>query len=169
MAATHELMGEGGAVSMEAIAKRAGVSKETLYRWWPSKTSVVLDALAERGQSTIPLPDTGTLRGDLAAFLRSTADSADPATRHLLRAIAAAAANDLDAAAEIRTRFISARRAALNRVLARAATRGEVIASNADTLLDLIYGSLWYRLIFDVGPLDHTWADDIAAAIAPAP
>jgi len=76
---------------MEAIAKRANVSKETLYRWWHSKTEVILDTLAERGQQTIPLPDTGTLRGDLRGFLRATVDSADPATVRLLHSIAAAA------------------------------------------------------------------------------
>lgn len=169
LAATLALAAEEGAagLNMDAIARRANVSKETLYRWWHSKTDVVLDALAERGQQTIPLPDTGTLRGDLRDFLRATADSADPATVRLLRSIAAAAASDETAAHQVRDRFLATRRADLGQVLQRAAARGEIDRDYAPMALDLIYGSMWYRLIFRVGPLDYRWADTVAAAIAP--
>lgn len=114
---------------MEAIARRAKVSKETLYRWWHSKTEVVLDALAERGQQTIHLPDTGTLRGDLRDFLRATVDSADPATVRLLRGIAAAAAADKGAALLIRDRFLAARRADLGQILRRSVARARSAAT----------------------------------------
>lgn len=154
-------------LTMEAIARRANVSKETLYRWWPSKTDVILDALAERGQRTIPLPDTGTLRGDLRDFLRATADSADPPTVRLLRSIAAGAASDETAARQVRDRFISTRRADLGQILRRAADRGEIDDSHAAMALDFVYGSLWYRVIFGVGPLDHSWADAVAGTVAP--
>lgn len=155
-------------LNMEAISKRARVSKETLYRWWRSKTEVVLDALTERGQQTIPLPDTGTLGGDLRAFLRATADSADTATVRLLRSLAAAAASDEALAEQVRDRFLVTRRAALGHVLDRAVARGEISGDRAAQAVDLIYGSLWYRLIFRVGPIDYTWADGVAAALAPA-
>ncbi len=150
---------------MDAIAKRAGVSKETLYRWWRSKTEVILDALAQRGQQTIPLPDTGTLRDDLRAFLRATVDSADPATRQLLHAIASAAASDETTADQVRDRFLATRRAALGQILERAVSRGEIARDYSALAIDLIYGSMWYRLIFRVGPLDYTWADAVAVAI----
>lgn len=167
LAATLALAAEEGpaGLRMEAIARRANVSKETLYRWWRSKTEVVLDALAERGEQTIPLPDTGTLRGDLRAFLRATADSADPATVRLLHSVAAAAASDESVADQVRDRFLMTRRAALDQILQRAVVRGEVSSDYAAQAIDLIYGSLWYRLIFHVGPLDYQWADAVAAAI----
>lgn len=152
---------------MDAIAKRANVSKETLYRWWHSKTEVVLDAMAERGQQSIPLPDTGTLRDDLRTFLRSTIDSADPVTVRVLHHLAAAAASDEGVAREIRDRFLVTRRAALGQILDRAVARGEIEGDYAALAMDLVYGSMWYRLIFQVGPLDYTWADQVAAAIAP--
>ena len=168
LAATLALAAEQGpaGLHMEAIAARAKVSKETLYRWWRSKTELLLDALAERGQQTIPLPDTGTLRGDLRAFLRSTVDSADATTVRLLYHLAAAAASDQAVAHQIRDRFLATRRAALGQVLHRAAARDEITSTDADLAIDLIYGSLWYRLIFRVGPLDYTWADQVATAIA---
>jgi AcrR family transcriptional regulator len=151
---------------MEAIAKRAGVSKETLYRWWHSKTEVILDAMAEYGQQAVPVPDTGTLLGDLREFLRATADSADPPTVSVLRHLAAAAAADEGEALQIRDRFLARRRAALGELLDRAVARGEIEAGHAALARDLIYGSLWYRLIFRTGPVDHAWAGDVAAAIA---
>jgi AcrR family transcriptional regulator len=150
---------------MEAIAKRAGVSKETLYRWWRSKTEVVLEALAEHGQRTIPVPDTGALGEDLRRFLRATVDSADPTTVRLLHAIAAAAATDTGVAREVRDRFLVTRREALGHLLGRAVERGEISAHYAGMALDMVYGSLWYRLIFHVGPLDYSWADGVAAAV----
>ncbi len=157
---------EPAGLHMEAIARRANVSKETLYRWWHSKTDVILDALAEPGQRTIPLPGTGTLRGDLQAFLRATVDAADPATVRLLHSIAAAAAADETAAHQVRDRFLATRRADLGQILRRGATRGQIDHDNAALALDLIYGCMWYRLIFRTGPLDYQWADHVAAAIA---
>jgi AcrR family transcriptional regulator len=151
---------------MEAIAKRAKVSKETLYRWWHSKTEVVLDALAERGQQTIPLPDTGTLHQDLRDFLHATVDSADPATVRLLRGIAAAAATDEGAAIQIRDRFLATRRADLGEILSRGVTRGEISRDGAALAVDFVYGSMWYRLLFHIEPVDYRWADAVAAAIA---
>jgi AcrR family transcriptional regulator len=168
LAATLALAAEEGpaGLHMEAIAKRAKVSKETLYRWWHSKTELLLDALAERGQRTIPLPDTGTLGDDLRAFLRATVDSADATTVRLLHHLAAAAASDEAVAHQVRDRFLATRRADLGRILHRAVARDEITSCYAALALDLIYGSMWYRLIFRVGPLDYTWADQVAVAIA---
>jgi AcrR family transcriptional regulator len=154
-------------VSMDAIARTAGVSKETLYRWWRSKAEVLLEAAAERGEQHIPIPDTGTLRGDLRRFLRATADLADEPILRLLRAIAAEAAADPAFADLARDRFLSRRRDALALLLERAVQRGELSAANAATALDLVFGSLWYRVIFGVGPIDQAWADAVTDAVAP--
>jgi AcrR family transcriptional regulator len=171
LAATFELAAEEGprGLSMDAIAKRAGVSKETLYRWWRSKTEVVLETLADRSVRTIPLPDTGSLGEDLRAFLRATVASADPTTQQLLRVLAAEAAEDPALARLVRDRFLVIRRTALGELLQRAVARGEVTSDYAALATDLIYGSLWYRLIFEVGPLDRRWAGGVAAAIAHGP
>jgi AcrR family transcriptional regulator len=168
LAAALELaMEEGPAgLHMEAIAKRAGVSKETLYRWWRSKTEVVLDALADWGEQAIPVPDTGSFHADLRSFLRASADSLSPQTAALLRHLAAAAATDAELAYQIRDRFLARRRAALAELTARAVARHEIDAADAALALDLVYGTLWYRLIFHLGPLDYAWADRLADAIA---
>lgn len=151
---------------MEAIAARAGVSKETLYRWWRSKAAVLLEALAERGEREIPIPDNGSLADDLRVFMRATARALDSRTQRVLRALAAEAASDLAFAEKVRDGFLSRRRAALATVLQRAVERGELSAERATIALDLVFGSLWYRLVFAIAPLDRAWADSVTDAIA---
>lgn len=85
----------------------------------------------------------------------------------LLRSIATVAASDETAANQVRDRFLAARRADLSQILQRAAARGEIDGEHAAMAPDLIYGSLWYRVIFRFGPLDYRWADAVADAIAP--
>jgi len=167
--ATLELAAEAGpgGLRMDAIAKRAGVSKETLYRWWRSKTEVVLEALAQRSLATIPAPDTGSLRGDLSAFLHATVASSDRTTRRLLRALAAEAASDPGFADLVTRQFIATRRASLGELLQRGVERDEISSRQAAIAIDLIYGSLWYRLIFQNAPLDTSWAKDITDTLAP--
>jgi AcrR family transcriptional regulator len=167
LTATFELATEHGpeGLTMEAIAQRAMVSKDTLYRWWRSKTAVVLEALAEYGDEAIPVPDEGSLACDLRAFMRATAEALDLPTRQLLRALAAAAAGDAAFAATVREQFLARRRSALATVLHRAIGRDELTADRADSILDLIFGSLWYRLIFGIGPLDRAWADAVTDAV----
>jgi AcrR family transcriptional regulator len=151
---------------MDAIAKRAGVSKETVYRWWRSKGEVLLEALAALGDRAIPIPDTGTLAGDLRPFMRSTARALDPPTRRLLRALAAQAAANHAFAGQVRDTFLVRRRGALATVLQRAVGRRELNPAEAAIALDLVFGSLWYRLIFEIAPLDQAWADAVTDMVA---
>ncbi len=133
---------------------------------------MLLEAAAERGAEEIPLPDTGSLRGDLQRFLRATAELADEPTVRLLRSIAAEAATDAAFADLARERFLSRRRGALASLLDRAVRRGELPASQVAATVDLVFGSLWYRVIFGVGPVDGAWADgvvDVLSAPATAP
>jgi AcrR family transcriptional regulator len=153
-------------LTMDAIAKRAGVSKETLYRWWRSKADVVLEALAHYGEQTVPVPDSGSLVADLRSFMRATSVALDPSTQRQLRSLASAAAADARFAEQVREQFIARRRAALATVFEQAIGRGELSPERAAALVDLIFGSLWYRLIFGVGALDDVWADAVTDAIA---
>jgi hypothetical protein len=93
-------------------------------------------------------------------------DSADATTVRLLHHLAAAAASDQTLAYQIRDRFLVTRRAALGQIMHRAVARDEITSGYAALAMDLIYGSMWYRLIIRVGPPDYTWADQVATAIA---
>jgi AcrR family transcriptional regulator len=72
-AALRLLTTEGyGALTVAAIAREAGVGKQTIYRWWRGRADIVLEAATELARTLVPEPDTGTLQGDLDAFLSAT-------------------------------------------------------------------------------------------------
>lgn len=166
--AAFDLAVENGpaALTMEAIARRSSVSKETLYRWWRSKSEVVLEALVDYGEEAIPIPDTGACATDLDLFLQATARALNHPTKQLLLGLAAGAASDPRFAEVVRDQFLSHRRNALGSLLERAAQRGDIPPERTETMLDLVFGSLWYRLIFQTGPFNKAWAHDITKALA---
>jgi AcrR family transcriptional regulator len=144
-----------GAVSMDAVAETAGVSKATIYRWWPSKEMLALDALLEWAGASAPARDTGALRGDLLALVR-------PWVREIRRqpygrviaALVTEAQSDPQFAEAYRTRFVEPRREAMRAAFARAAERGEVPADlEVEVAVDLIYGPLYHRLLHGHAPL----------------
>ncbi|AKJ11660.1 hypothetical protein ABB07_16940 [Streptomyces incarnatus] len=157
---------DGAPVSVETIARAAGVGKQTLYRWWPSKGAVLLDALTDRAAQDVPAPDTGSLRADLrelavATFEASRRPPSGPALRTLVRE----AARDPHLAELMRT-FTESRRAAVRRVLERGRERGELSADrDVDLLVDQFYGFFWYRFLLEHGPLDRATAVALADSL----
>ena len=150
------------AVSMEGIASRAGVAKATLYRRWEGKELLVAEAI-EQIASTLPRPDTGTLREDVRAVMRSTSGMyRDPATRALLSGLVAAIARSDPIAAAVRGGFVAARRATLRVVLERWRDRN-ILSSEADIeiLMDMIHGPLFYRFLLRGEPVDEQVCDAV--------
>ena len=153
-------------VTMAAIAAEAGSGKQTLYRWWPSPYAILLEAAVEMGRSRVPMPDKGNLRDDLRAFVTSTfAGARDAQTVGLLRVLAAEAQRDADASSMLRE-FTDRRRDSLRAVFERGLRRGELDAgSNIDLLIDQVFGVLWYRILFQNGPLSDAAARELAEAV----
>jgi AcrR family transcriptional regulator len=146
-----------GAVSMDAVAANAGVSKATIYRWWPTKEALALDALyhewAIEGES---VRDTGSLRGDLLALLRPWVliVNARPYAR-VIAALVEEARTDPAFAREYVTRLVQPRRDRARPIFARAIERGELPADlDVEVALDLVYGALYHRLLHGHAPLD---------------
>ncbi|MGH3167483.1 MAG: TetR/AcrR family transcriptional regulator [Trebonia sp.] len=171
LSATFDLMyADGGtAVTIDAIAHAAGVGRQTIYRWWPSKGAVAAEALTAHARATVPSARTGSLRADLTAFITASfARLEDERMRNLLRTMMAAAQEDEHAAATL-AEFTAARRAALRELLERGQAGGE-ISPGADIamLTDMTYGVLWYRVLTGHAPLDahaaKTLADHLLAA-----
>lgn len=160
-AAAELLLGRGlGAVSMDAVAERAGVSKATIYRWWPTKETLALDALFTRWAAAAPVPgDTGSLRGDLLELLRPWAElvSAGPYAR-VISALITEARTDPVFGEQYQRHVITPRREQAREILQRAITRGEVPGSlDLEVALDLIYGPLYHRLLQGHAPLDDAF------------
>jgi AcrR family transcriptional regulator len=158
---------DGAAVTVETIAAQAGVGKQTIYRWWPSKYAILLEVMTERARVDVPIPDTGTLVGDLEAFLTATFLGATSApTSSLLRTVMAEAQRDPQAA-EVLREFTSGRRAALRQILDRGQTSGELpLGADLDLMADQAYGLFWYRLSLGHAPLTPDVAAQLARALA---
>ncbi len=155
LAAAAEIAGRDGygAVSIERIARESGTGKQTIYRWWPTKADVVMEALIGKVSTHIPAVQTGSLEGDLAQFLESSAQLARaPQVVGLLAGLAADAQHDPGFADRFRDSFVAHRRAALTEILARyAPPEGPV---SVGTLVDVVFGVFWYRVLIMPAPLD---------------
>ena len=175
-AAADLLLDEGTAqVSMDAVAERAGVSKATIYRWWPSKERLALDALLEWAATGGSPRDTGSLRGDLLALVRPWVR--EIRRRPFARVIAAlvtAAQSDPAFAEEYRRHFVEQRRAPMRAAFERAIARGEAPADlDVEVALDLIYGPIYHRLLHGHAALTDRFATSaidlaLAGILAPA-
>ncbi len=167
--ATTEILEERGfaALTMEEVATRAGVGKATVYRWWSSKGTLAFDAFLARFLEGQPLPDTGSLRGDLLAALRSWIRAVNgTATGRVLAGLIAEVQRDPGLADEWRERFIGVVRVQHRTMLERAVERGEIAPDcDADIVLDLLYGSAYHRLLQSHLPLTDRFARDVVGVI----
>ncbi|MET8540835.1 TetR/AcrR family transcriptional regulator [Kitasatospora sp. NPDC004799] len=170
LAAATELVADigYGKVTIEAIAARAGVGKQTIYRWWPSKGAVVFDAFlaASRHEGSLALPDTGDLTADLRAVLRPTSDElADPGADRTYRALVGEILNDPALHAEYRTRLLDPLLEVTRDRLRSAREAGQIAPdADLDLAIELFYGPLNYRWQYRLGPLTHEHADRLVDA-----
>jgi AcrR family transcriptional regulator len=157
-------------MTIDAIAAEAGVGRQTIYRWWPSKGAVVADALVRHAGFAVPERDTGSFTGDLAAFFTdSFAGLENEGYADRLRQIVAEAQHD-EHVARVLGDFTAVRRAALRALLERGAAAGELTAdADLDMLVDMAYGVLYYRLLVRHAPLDAQAARSLAAELTRAP
>jgi AcrR family transcriptional regulator len=166
--AALEIVEESGypALTMEGIARRAAVSKQTVYRWWPSKAAIMLEALNEGAAKLAPLPDAGDLAADLRAFLRRSVLGARGRTARLLVALMAEAQLDQEFARTFQSGFLAQRRAVMVELLARARARREIGAEvDLELIAELFFGALWYRLLAASGPVNRAFADAMTDAL----
>ncbi|MEV6349908.1 TetR/AcrR family transcriptional regulator [Actinoplanes sp. NPDC051851] len=172
--AATEIVAEQGyaAASIEKIAQRAGVGKQTIYRGWPSKGDILLEALTRKADLYIPIPDEGNWPADIRRLLDDSFALVRraPQIPDLLRALMVEAQLDPVFGDRFRTNFLQHRRAAVTTLADRAAQRGDLPASvNADVAADVIYGVIWYRLLAVPAPFDDRLADDLATLLTTGP
>jgi AcrR family transcriptional regulator len=166
LAATRALIRERGYASLtiEGVAARAGVGKQTIYRWWPSKGAVAIEALLEEVELAIEFPDTGDLARDLGSLLASVADLlGSPETGPPLTALLAATQHD-DALREIWREqvFRPIRGRYLERVAA-ARDAGQLPSDVADDeILDCAFGPLWFRALTRPEAMDQAFGRTVA-------
>lgn len=156
--AALELLAEVGfdAMSIEAIAARAGVGKTTIYRRYASKAELVADAI-ENVQEEIVIPDTGTLEGDIDALIQNAAKiTLSPLGQQTVAMIISSASSNAQFAQIYWAKYLQPRRKTFALVLERAKARKEIpIDLDSDLVFDMISGIMLYALIFQ--PTSESW------------
>jgi AcrR family transcriptional regulator len=171
LTAAFDLVQEVGyaKVSIEGIATRAGVGKQTIYRWWPSKGAVLFDAflmLSEGAEGESPvLPDTGDLQADLTAVLHATVEELnDPRYEPPMRALATEIAHDPELAAAYAERLDGPLREAKRQRLRSAQQAGQLAGDlDLDVAVDMIWGPVLNRWLYRSGPLTAEYTDRVVA------
>ena len=150
-------------VTIEGIAARAGVGKQTIYKWWGSKARLAMEAYAARTLVRIPEPDTGSVEEDLVTLLTagclflSTGKNGST-----LAGLLAEAQSNPELALAFRETYLVARRETASRAILRGVARGELPDDlDVGLLVDMIHAPLWYRLLVFKGSLDQKLAREI--------
>lgn len=169
--ATRSLIASRGpnCVSVNDIAAEAGVGKQTIYRWWPSKSAVVIEALERIFETDNPFPDSGSARDDLRVQMRRVAATFASPTGSIIRELVADSQGDSVIATEFRQRFFEQRRLRARAVIEAGMHRGELRADlPVETVIDVLYAPLWLRMLTGHQPLNARAADGILDIVWPA-
>jgi AcrR family transcriptional regulator len=165
--ATQELLVELGyrELTIEGVAARAGVGKQTIYRWWPSRAALVLEAYLAGSEAVLPPPpDSGSTRKDIRALLGwLVAVLAEPTGGRVVAGLLGDLQHDRDLAEGFRRDVVPARRQAMLAALERGRERGEIRADvDADLAVDALHGAVFYRLLLSGEPLDADFVEQLA-------
>jgi AcrR family transcriptional regulator len=162
IAATLAELAESGyaALSLERIARRAGVNPTSLYRRWGSRERLVLEAMLEQVAEHVAVPDTGSLRADLLELARAAAaNSARPEVAAMARAVAAQAPHDAELSAANEA-FWAERLALDGAIVERAIERGEVDpATDPTEVIEAVIGPIHLRLLLTGRPVDDAFVE----------
>ena len=166
--AALELVEEQGfaTVTADAIAERAAASKATLYRWWPNKAAMVIEAFREAVEPEVPLADTGCFRADITTQVRNFAKLLSGRGGRMLTAFAVAARSDPEVAEAFRTIWSNPRRAQARELLRRSQQRRQMRGDvDLDLVLDALYGPLYYRLLVKNDPPSARYAEALVDVV----
>ena len=145
-------------MSMDAVAARAHASKATIYRRWPGKQELVLDAVRARGVGLTVAEDTGSLRGDLVATYRSAIHGSAADDADLIAGVLRAMRTTPELADCVRSQVIESKCDVSRVIVARAVTRGELPAVTDPLILHEVASALWFHRVLVVGgPVDDAF------------
>ena len=153
-------------VTADAIARRAGVSKATIYKWWPNKSQVALDAYLAGMTEQVLMPDTGTAEADFTKQLKSVIAFYTSSLGSLFGQFLAEGQSDPAFLELFRERFLRARRNAARVMWQRGVDRGEIRKEiDGELVLDMIYGPMIFRLLARHGSLCERESEAVVAAV----
>ena len=171
LVAARDLLGRGGltAVTIEAIAQKARVSRPTIYRYWPNAPAVAMAAFLEATGADEAARAPRTPLAALRAQLHALADAFAAPTGRSVAAMVAAAQSETELAKAFRNEFIARNRDATRALLDRCIADGAIEApDDMELTLDLIFGPLFYRLLMGHAPITRAFVDRLLDAVIPA-
>ena len=154
-----------GPLSIEGVAARAGVGKQTIYRWWRSKAALVVEAYLAHMLEVSSPPDTGSTREDVREVLlrRLVAPLAHPPARRVVAGVVADLQHDPELGEGFRRDVVPAGRQPMLDILERGRQRGEIRADvDLELAVDALHGAVFYRLLLSHSPLDAAFAGRLA-------
>ena len=153
-------------VTMEAIAERAAASKTTVYRWWPNKAQLAIEAFREAVAPQLPLRDTGSLRNDLTTQMQNFARVLSGRGGRMLRSFLVAARCDPEVAEAFRSIWSDPRRAEAKSMLRQKQATGQLRKdADLDLVIDSLYGPLYYRFLVKNELPSQKYAKSLAALV----
>jgi AcrR family transcriptional regulator len=161
--AAYELLAETGyqGLRVDAVAARAQASKATLYRHWPTKAGLVVDAVRCCKPGEAELPDTGSLRGDLVTWFCGLAETISGEEGPILAGLFMALHQDPELAAQLRA-MRESKAPHAEAICARAEARGELRPGYDPGLIDEIVPAQIFMRVFALGePIDDVWVEHL--------
>lgn len=170
LAATWHLLQQGSVkdVSIEAIAREAGVGKSTIYRWWPSKATVIVDAFLKQVETTLPFPKAESASAALAQQMSKLVEVFRGDVGRIVAQIIAEGQCDSEALESFRDRFLTPRREAARLIILEGIESGEFdMGLDPDLAMDILYGPIYYRLLVGHQPLTLKFVEQLAEQVIP--
>jgi AcrR family transcriptional regulator len=149
-------------ITVDAIAEESRSCKATLYRWWPNKAGVLIEAFREKVTTELPFPDTGDLRADVRQQLRNFSRVVYGGRGKIFSGFIAGAQSDPDVAEAFRESWIRPRRAEAKKVFEKYVERGVVRPEqDLDLAVEILYAPLYYRLLTGYGKITDAYIDEL--------
>ena len=153
-------------LSIEAIAADAGVGKATVYRWWPSKGALVVDAFASSTEDELHFPDSGSVYTDMSRQMCQWLGVLRSPRGCVVRAIIGAGQSDPELLLEFRKRMLRPRRQEAYQALQRGIDRGELPRGlDLDLVLDILYGAIYMRFLIRHDELSERYVEELCRLV----
>jgi AcrR family transcriptional regulator len=154
------------ALSIEAVAADAHVGKATVYRWWPTKGALVVDAFSSSIENELHFPDSGSVREDMRVQMNQYLEVLRSRSGRIIAGVIAAGQSDPSLMEEFRARFLRPRRQEAYRTLQRGIDRKELPRDlDLDLVLDLLYGGIYMRFLIRHDELNEGYVDEVCRIV----
>ena len=155
-------------ITTDAIAERAGASKATIYRWWPNKAELVLDAFLSVVEAELHFERGIPIRNSLRAQMIRLSRLFSGKVGSVLSAVIGAGQSEPEMLATFRRRWIEPRRIEAKAILREAMDRGEIRSElSPDAILDVLYGAIYFRFLIGRDKLSDKFVDEVLNMVLP--